>query len=302
MRKLICLSALVGLVVLFGASTWADDKGNAAEEKALKKRAEDFIAAFNGGDAKALAGFWTEDGDYVDQAGHTLSGRKAIQQAFEQQFAAAKGAKLHIDATSLRFVKPDLAIEDGTTELDYGNDAPPTGARYTAVHVRQNGQWYLASVRDAVLVPPSSHDFLRELDWLAGEWIDEARKGEVARASYAWAENDNFLVSNFAVTLKDVPVAGGTQWIGWDGAAKGIRSWSFDSNGGIATGDWSKDGDKWLVKATATARDGKKLSSVNVITKVDADHFTWQSTKRSADGKAIPDTEVVKIKRAKQEQ
>jgi uncharacterized protein (TIGR02246 family) len=299
MRKLICLSTLLGLVLLIGAGTRADDKGNAADEKALKKRAEDFIAAFNAGDAKALAGFWTEDGDYVDEAGHALRGRKAIQQAFEQQFAAAKGAKLHIDSTSLRFLKPDLAIEDGTTELEYGNDIPPTSARYTVVHVKQGGQWYLASVRDAILVPPSSHDLLRDLDWLAGDWTDEAQKGEAAKASFAWAENDNFLVSTFAVTLKDVPIGGGTQWIGWDGAAKGIRSWSFNSNGGIAEGAWSKDGDKWTVKSTATMRDGKKVSATNVITKVDADHFTWQSTKRSADGKALPDTEVVKMMRAK---
>jgi uncharacterized protein (TIGR02246 family) len=293
------MSTLLGLVLLVGSGTGADDKANAAEEKALKKRAEDFIAAFNKGDAKALAEFWTPDGDYVDEAGHALNGRKAIQEAFEKQFASAKGAKLRINPTSLRFVKPDLAIEDGTTEILYGDDAPPTGARYTAVHVKQDGQWLLASVRDAVLVPPSSHDYLRDLDFLTGDWVDEAQKGEAAKASYSWAENDNFLVSTFAVTLKDVAVGGGTQWIGWDGAAKGIRSWSFDSNGGITEGTWSKDGDKWLVKATATLRDGKKVMATNVITKVDADHFTWQSTQRSVDGNKLPDTEVVKMKRAK---
>jgi uncharacterized protein (TIGR02246 family) len=298
-RKPFCIAALLGVVLLVGSGTWADDKSNAAEEKALKARAEEFIAAFNKGDAKALAGFWTEDGDYVDQAGHTLSGRKAIQEAFEKQFAVAKGAKLRIDPASLRFVKPDLAIEDGTTEILYGDDVPPTGARYTAVHVKQNGQWMLASVRDAILVPPSNHEHLRDLDWLAGEWVDEAAKGEMAKATYTWAENDNFLVSTFAVTLKDVPVAGGTQWIGWDGAAKGIRSWAFDSNGGFSEGTWSREGDKWTVKATATMRDGKKATSTNVITRVDPDRFTWQSTNRSVDGKAQPDSEVVKMKRAK---
>jgi uncharacterized protein (TIGR02246 family) len=299
MRKVICLSALLGLVLLLGAGTRADDKGNAADEKALKKRAEDFIAAFNAGDAKAVAGFWTPDGDYVDEAGHALNGRKAIQEAFEKEFAAAKGAKLRINPTSLRFVKPDLAIEDGTTEVVYPGDLPPAGARYTVVHVKQDGQWYLASVRDAVLVPPSGHDNLQNLDWLTGDWVDEAQQGESAKASFSWAENDNFLVSTFVVTLKDVPVAGGTQWIGWDGAAKGIRSWSFGSNGGISEGTWSRDGDKWTVKTTATMRDGKKATATNVITKVNDDHFTWQSTNRSADGKALPDTEVVKMKRAK---
>jgi uncharacterized protein (TIGR02246 family) len=291
--------AVLGLALLAGPGTGADDKGNAAEEKALKARAEEFIAAFDKGDAKALAEFWTADGDYVDQAGHTLSGRKAIEAAFEKQFAATKGAKLRIRTAALRFVKPDLAIEDGTTELLYPNDAPPTGARYTAVHVKQDGKWYLASVRDAILVPPSNHEHLEELAWLTGEWVDEAEKGEVAKATYSWAENDNFLVSAFVTTLKDVPVAGGTQWIGWDGAAKNIRSWSFNSNGGFSEGTWSRDGDKWTVKVTAIPRDGKKVTATVTITKVDADHLTWQSTKRSVDSKPLPDTDVVKMKRAK---
>lgn len=300
MRKLLCMSAMMGLVLLVGSGTSADDpKGNAAEEKALKARAADFVAAFNKGDAKACAAFWTADGDYVDQARHALGGRKAIEGAFEKQFAAAKGAKLVIRTTSLRFVKGDLAIEDGTTEILYPNDVPPTGARYTAIHVKQDGEWYLASVRDAILVPPSNHDNLRELEWLAGDWVDEAEKGEAAKASYSWAENDNFLVSSFVTTLKDVPVAGGTQWIGWDGAAKQIRSWSFNSNGGFAEGTWSRDGDKWTVKVSATPRDGKKVTANVVITKVDADHLTWQSTKRSVDGKAAPDSDAVKMKRAK---
>jgi uncharacterized protein (TIGR02246 family) len=292
MRTLLCLSTLFLLAAPFAR---AED---AAEEKALKARAEEFIAAFDKGDTKALAAFWTEDGDYIDQAGHVMSGREAIQAAFEKQFAAVKRAKLRILTKSLR-VKGDLAIEDGTTELIYPNDAPPTGARYTAVHVKQDGKWYLASVRDAILVPPSNHEHLQELDWLAGDWTGEAEKGEVAKASYSWAENDNFLVSSFATTLKEMPVAGGTQWIGWDAAAKQIRSWAFTSNGGFAEGVWSRDGNKWTAKVTATTPDGKKGSATVTITKVDGDQLTWQSTKRSLDGKDLPDSAVVKMKRAK---
>jgi uncharacterized protein (TIGR02246 family) len=292
--------ALLGLVVLVGLSAWAADrKGNETEEKGLRKRAEEFIAAFNSGDAAAMAAFWTPDGDYVDQAGTILSGRKAIEAAFQKQFAANKGGKLRINLTALRFVKPDLAIEDGTTEVVYPDDAPPIATRYTAVHVKQDGQWYLASVRDAIAVPPSNHQHLRDLDWLTGDWVDEAEKGEVGKVSYAWAENDNFLVASFSTSLKDVPVAGGTQWIGWDGAGKQVRSWGFYSNGAHSEGTWSGKGNKWTVRLTTTMRDGKKLSATNIISWVDADHATWQSVQRTLDGKQLPDTEVVKMKRAK---
>jgi hypothetical protein len=33
------------------------------------KRAMEFIKAFNSGDAKAVASFWTKDADYTDQIG-----------------------------------------------------------------------------------------------------------------------------------------------------------------------------------------------------------------------------------------
>jgi uncharacterized protein (TIGR02246 family) len=298
-RKAAYATALLALLVLVWIASKADEpRGETNDPEVLKARAGEFTKAFDRGDAKALADFWTADGDYVNVAGHTLKGRKEIQAAFEKQFAAAKGAKLHIKTTSLRVLKDGLAIEDGTTEVTYPGDAAPTAARYTAVHVKQGGQWYLASVRDAAYVPPSNHEQLSELDWLAGAWVAEAGKGEVAKATYFWAENGNFLVSSFATTIKDVPLAGGTQWIGWDAAAKHIRSWSFNSNGGFSEATWSRDGNKWTVKVTATTRDGKKVTATVAIAKVDDDHHTWQSTGRSVEGKALPDSDVIKMKRA----
>ena len=299
MRKLLCVSAVLGLALLAGPATVAEEKADSKEAAALKARAAVFTKAYDMGDARALAEFWTADGDYVDAAGHTFKGHKDIQAAFEKQFEAGKGGKLHINTKSLRVIKDDLAIEDGTTEVTYPGDAPPTAARYTAIHIKQGGQWLLASVRDAAYEPPSHHEELSGLDWLEGDWADEAEKGETAKASYTWAENDNFLVCSSVATLKDVPLAGGTQWIGWDAAAKTIRSWSFNSNGGFSEAAWSHDGNKWSAKSTATTGDGKKLTGTNVITKVDADHFTFQSTKRTLDGKELPDGEVVKMKRVK---
>jgi uncharacterized protein (TIGR02246 family) len=300
MRSRLFLLALPCLVLVAGSGAWAEDaKGNPAEEKALQKRAQEFIAAFDKGDAKAIAAFWTLDGDYVDQAGTTLSGRKAIEAAFGKQFAAARGGKLSIRTRSLRFLTPECAVEDGLTEVHYPDDVPPIATRYTAIHVKKDGQWYLSNVRDAVAVAPSHYPHLQDLDWLTGDWMDETGKGPVGKVTYSWAENNNFLVATFVTTLKDVPVAGGTQWIGWDAANKQIRSWAFYSNGSTSEGVWSNDGNKWTARMTTTTPDGKKLSATNIHTRIDADHATWQSVKRTLDGKELPDTEVVKMKRVK---
>jgi hypothetical protein len=136
---------------------------------------------------------------------------------------------------------------------------------------------------------------------LIGEWVGEGdpSKGESATASYRWADNQNFIVSSFATTLNGVPVVGGTQWIAWDAVDKQIRSWSFYSKGGIGETTWTKDGASWLLKTTAKTVDGKKMTATNVLTKTDADHVTWQMTKVTADGEALPDLKPVKMKRVK---
>src|SRR5947209_19989513 len=88
----------------------AEPFDKAKEEAALQKNAEAFCEAFNKGDAKALAAFFTDDGDIIDQDGRQIKGRKAIEETYAKIFATTKGAKLFIKITSLRVVRPDLAL------------------------------------------------------------------------------------------------------------------------------------------------------------------------------------------------
>ena len=76
-------------------------------------------------------------------------------------------------------------------------------------------------------------------------------------------------------------------------------AWTFDSSGGFGDATWtSKDG-RWYVKTHSVLRDGKKASATNVITVLDAHTISWQSTHRTLEGEALPDTKVVKMKRVK---
>ena len=94
-------------------SAWAQPAGGNEEDKAaLAKNAEAFVEAFQKGDARALAGFWTPDGNYTDQTDNRLKGREAIEKAFRGLFAENKGLKLRIDSDALRFVTPDVAVEE----------------------------------------------------------------------------------------------------------------------------------------------------------------------------------------------
>jgi hypothetical protein len=60
---------------------------------------------------------------------------------------------------------------------------------------------------------------------------------------------------------------------------------------------WAKDGDKWVMRTTAQSADGKKVSAVNIMTRIDDDHMTWQMTKLTVDGESLPDQKPIKLKR-----
>jgi uncharacterized protein (TIGR02246 family) len=278
----------------------AQPPGTDEDKAALAKRADAFVAAFHQGDAKAVAAFWTPDGDYTDQTGHHWKGREAIEKTFQGLFAENKGLKLRIDSDALRFLTPEVAIEDGTTAVIPPDGAPPSRARYTIVHVKKDGQWYLGSVRDAAFAPPSNYDQLRGLEWAIGDWADEAATGEVARASYSWGPNQNFILSSYTTTFKNIAIGGGTQWIGWDPLAKSLRSWTFGTDGSFGEGAWSREGnDKWIITTSAILRDGKKVVATVIVVRIDADTMTWRAKDRAVDGNVMPDTKEIKMKRVK---
>jgi uncharacterized protein (TIGR02246 family) len=286
-----------GLVAAGRLLAGADGRKAEEKEQPAQGRRAEFIAAFNRGDARAIASFWTPDATYVDQVGREYRGRTAIERLYEKVFAARKGAKLTIHVTSAKQVSPDVALEDGITEVTPSEGGLGTTAQFSAVLVKKDGEWYLQSVHDSVFHPPSNADHLEDLAWLIGEWTGEAEKGESAQATYEWAENQNFIVSSFATTVDGVPVVGGTQWIGWDAIDKQVRSWSFYSGGGTGEAAWTKDGNTWTLRTTARTADGKKASATNIVTKTDDDHLTWQLTKLTVDGESLPDARPVKMKR-----
>jgi uncharacterized protein (TIGR02246 family) len=299
-RRLWLLVVPAIFIALSPCRAWAVQANGTEEDKAaIQKNAEAFVEAFDKGDGKALAAFWTPDGDYTTLTGRRMKGREEIEKAFDDLFKQNKNLKLGIDSDSLRFVTPDVAIEDGTTAVTSPGGGPPSRARYTIVHVKKDARWLMSSVRDAAYAPPTNQENLHTLEWAVGEWADEAEKGEIARVSFEWSENQAFIVSSYATFFKELNLGGGTQWIGWDPDAKRIRSWHFDTNGGFGEGSWTKDGDKWIIKSNSVMPDGKKVTATSIVKQIDADTISWQSTERTMDGKVLPETKEIRMKRVK---
>src|SRR5262249_31300344 len=115
--------------------------------KQIVENAAKFVKAYGDGDAKGIAAQFTEDGEYVDADGNVFQGRKAIEETLSDFFKEHKGSTIDLSVESVRQVGPGIMIEDGTSTVHRPKQAPER-SRYTAVHVKVNGEWLTASARD----------------------------------------------------------------------------------------------------------------------------------------------------------
>jgi uncharacterized protein (TIGR02246 family) len=284
---MLCVVAAVGVTMGTGDVCRADD------ETAIRKTVEAYVAAFNKGDAAALAACWAEDAEFRTPGGETFKGRKAIREGFESFFKGNPGAKLTVEIAAIR-VDQEAADEEGTAKVSYP-DGETTATTYAARYAKQDGKWLLAGVREAE-APPSHYEQLKELEWMVGHWVDKDEEATIETVCQ-WTKNRNFLSRSFSVSTAEGVELEGTQVIGWDPAEKVIRSWLFDSDGGFGVGVWSRDGDRWTIRALQVLPDGRKASAVNVLSRVDQDTFTWQSTAREVDGEVLPSIGPVSVAR-----
>jgi uncharacterized protein (TIGR02246 family) len=249
-----------------------------------------------------MAAMWSPDAVYIDSSTDArIVGRDAIAKHFDWMFAGLEDAKLAVHVDSVSFVSPNVAVENGTAVVSYG-EGKPEETEYSAVHVKRDGQWLLDRVSEEEIAapPPSHYEQLKELEWLVGSWVDSDDRATI-QTDVEWTKNKNFLTRSFAVVIRDQVDMSGMQIIGWDPADKKIRSWVFDSDGGFSEATWTHKGDKWFIQNNGTLSDGGKSTALNILTYVDDNSFKWESVNREVDGELLPNVEPVLVVRAPQE-
>ena len=112
-----------------------------------------------------------------------------------------------------------------------------------------------------------------------------------------WTKNKNFLTRSFKISIDGQDDFSGMQIIGWDPAAKAIRSWTFDSNGTFAEATWEHRGKSWFIRNRGVLPDGRAASMVNAMKPVNEDSFTWQTIDRTAGGELLPNIDEILIVR-----
>jgi uncharacterized protein (TIGR02246 family) len=106
---------------------------------------EDYEAAYNRGDANAVAAFYTNDAEYVDEGGNAVSGRDDIEKLLVEEFTTNPGAKLKINAESMRLLSPDVLVEKGIATIR-ARDRRQGTSGYIAVYTKQAGNWKISQL------------------------------------------------------------------------------------------------------------------------------------------------------------
>ncbi len=131
------------LVVTLGLSAGVMGRQNDPE---IQKVMDEYRAAWDKGDAKALAALHSTDAVRIGSDGQLSSGRDAIEKSFATNFAGRfKGTKLTLQSGRTQNVTSDVRVIEGTYEVTGGSSGPLKG-RFLNTLVRQQGQWRLASV------------------------------------------------------------------------------------------------------------------------------------------------------------
>lgn len=300
---LLVFLGFVGYLLFFQPSRFSPQSKAAPQEKsgqdntdertAIRKSIQGFTKAFEEGDAKKLASFWTENGEYTTEEGETLRGRKSIEESYAKTFKDAPERKIKVSMESLRFPSSVTAVEEGTATV-WVKGVKTSASKYSVLHVKENGKWQMAIVREWSTETAG----LTDLNWLIGSWVAKRENVEVL-TTYEWWQNKAFIRAEFTVKQKD-HVLTGTQIIGQDPATGELRSWTFSSDGSFGATTWAQiEENEWHIDSAAVQGDGSIIEATNILKQVDENTMSWQSVNRVIEGLELEDQPPVKVQRVK---
>ncbi|MDR9857014.1 SgcJ/EcaC family oxidoreductase [Paenibacillus sp. VCA1] len=107
------------------------------------------FAAWSAGDAKAFAGCFTENADYVTFFGQHLKGREEVESSHRQLFdGVLKGTQMQGNISAIRFLNDQTAIVHcigNTKKRQQKNYSKNRESINTNVVILQDGEWKITA-------------------------------------------------------------------------------------------------------------------------------------------------------------
>lgn len=134
-------------------------EADAVDSAAVTSLYAEFTEAFNQHDPEAMASIWAIDGDHVEPDGTVAKGRQEVEALFRKEHELIfKDAELSLSIRSVWFMRPGVALADGTYRIEGAVDpkGEPLGPRegmLTSVLLEEDGTWKVAASRLMLPVP-----------------------------------------------------------------------------------------------------------------------------------------------------
>lgn len=288
----------LALAALTLATAWSQDEdANKANLDELAANANTFVQSYNNAQPEELAKLFLPEGEIVLANGDVIEGREAISRFYSEVLSGEPKPKAALEAGSVRFVAPGIAIEDGTLHV-----TKPSGEvvshYYTAVQVKQeSGSWRTASIRDEIEDHAPASEKLIALEWMVGDWIIE-QDGTRTFLTFSWSEDGPYLDGKALTEQAGESSTSSTWRIGWDAKRKDFASWAFDTAGGYTKSEWTTAGDGWICRTDGVTADGETNCSTQVLQPDPArQSFTWSTRDQTIGNEVQPDRTARVVKR-----
>lgn len=230
----------IALGTLTGCAPPAAD--TSADLATLKADVLDWIAAYNAGDADAVAALHAEDGVVMAPGAAAAVGRAAIRDFIAADIASSKAQGLTFTADE----SSDAAVDGNTgwtsgafAVADASGNTVATG-KYLSVYERINGEWQI--VRDIWNSDPSVNTGQQLAEAYIGIWnsrefdrLDALMSADFKRRApdqnadgpaeiKAFMANVHDTYANFGITLDASAAAGDTVFVAWTSVSNGLKT------------------------------------------------------------------------------
>ncbi len=291
---------LIVAAVLFQACEIKDKSKYSPTQEEIKKKVDAYVDAFNRHSPENISSHWSKDAYFINiSTEESTIGREEITKYFKNQFESVPNAQsLKVTLSTIYFPSTKEAIAKGIADITYSDKSTKKMA-FVAQFIIEDEQWVIKNFYVNELLASISHfTQLKELDWLAGNWVDDDENIDVTY-TFEWDKNKNFLTEHFVSSILGYEQLSGMQIIGWDPIESKIHSWTFDSDGGFGQSVWFREGNTWFASLTFTMPHGGKATSIHVLKKIDENTFTFASENREINGKLLPNIGPFKVIRKK---
>ena len=149
MNKLLITLSLAALVC------GADTKGTPEDEQAIRRIISEETDAFNRHQSSNVN--TTEDFDLVIPPGtYAKAGPELLERRTRDHAGVCKNARMESSIRGVRFIRPDVAIVDGSFHITGADMNPAPKGLDTWIAVKENRKWRLTALRRMIPVAEPS--------------------------------------------------------------------------------------------------------------------------------------------------